>query len=64
MAKRLTPEKLRARAAAYEEVASHLELNWTDDKDERDEGDALTRAFAAECARLRAIALARELGHL
>lgn len=62
MAQRLTPARLRARANAYEEAAEHLELAWTDDDQERAEGDALTRAFHAECARLRAIALARECG--
>ncbi|RTL42960.1 MAG: hypothetical protein EKK53_11195 [Burkholderiales bacterium] len=59
---KLTPEQLRARANAYEEAAGHLELAWTDDATEREEGDRLTRAFHAECLRLRAIAKARELG--
>lgn len=63
MAHRLTPEQLRARANAYEEAAGHLELEWTKDAQERAEGDRLTRAFYAECARLRAIALAREMGN-
>jgi len=62
VSKPLTPEQLRARANAYEEAAGHLELAWTDDPTERDEGDRLTRAFHAECQRLRAIANARELG--
>jgi hypothetical protein len=56
----LTPARLRARANAYEEAAGHLELAWTDDPDERAVGDRLTRALQAECARLRAIANARE----
>ena len=63
MAQRLTPGQLRARANAYEEAAGHLELEWTDDAQERAEGDRLTRAFHAECAHLRAIALAREMGN-
>ncbi len=63
MAQRLSPEILRARANAYEEAAEHLELAWTSDPDERAEGDRLTRAFHAECARLRAIANAREFGN-
>ena len=61
MAHRLTPARIRARAKAYEEAAEHLMLNWTDDPDERAEGDALTRALQAECNRLRAVANAREL---
>ena len=60
MAAKLTPERLRSRALAYEEAAEHLMLAWTDDPMEREEGDRLTRAFQAECARLRAIANARE----
>lgn len=60
MAAKLTPEQLRARANAYEEAAGHLELAWTDDPIEREEGDRLTRLFHAECARYRAIANARE----
>ncbi|MBS3912745.1 MAG: hypothetical protein KGZ70_13140 [Hydrogenophaga sp.] len=63
MAKKLTPERLRARANAYEEAAEHLELEWTEEPNERSEGDALIRAFRAECQRLRAIALAREFGN-
>lgn len=62
MARQLTPAALRARANAYEEAAEHLELAWTDDPRERQEGDRLLRAFHAECARLRAIACAREFG--
>lgn len=60
MVAKLTPERLRSRANAYEEAAGHLELAWTDDPMEREEGDKLTRLLQAECARLRAIALARE----
>lgn len=60
MPKKLTPERLRSRANAYEEAAGHLELTWTDDPMERDEGDRLTRLLQAECKRLRAIANARE----
>jgi hypothetical protein len=60
MAKRLSPAQLRARAIAYEEAADHLELAWTDDPKERDEGDRLTRMFHAESRRLRSIANARE----
>lgn len=63
MAQRLTPAKIRARANAYEEAASHLKLEWTDDATERAEGDRLTRMFNAECARLRSIACARELSN-
>jgi len=62
MARKLTPAALRARANAYEEAAEHLELAWTDDPSEREEGDRLSRTFHAECARLRAIACAREIG--
>lgn len=61
MAERLTPERLRARANAYEEAAGHLDLAWTDNALERAEGNALTRLFFAECARLRAVANEREL---
>lgn len=60
MAAKLTPERLRSRALAYEEAASHLMLNWTDDPMEREEGDRLTRLLQAECAKFRAIANARE----
>lgn len=63
MARQLSPAALRARANAYEEAAGHLEMAWTDDAHEREEGDRLTRAFHAECERLRAIACARELGN-
>lgn len=62
MAKRLTPNRLRARANAFEEAAEHLTLSWTDDPVERAEGDALTQAFRVECERLRALANARESG--
>lgn len=62
MARILSPAQIRARANAYEEAASHLELAWTDDERERDEGDRLTRMFHAECKRLRAVAAAREFG--
>lgn len=55
-----TPAQLRARANAYEEAAGHLELAWTDDPLEREEGDRLTRLLQAECTRLRAVAMARE----
>lgn len=61
--KKLTPERLRARANAYEEAAGHLELNWTDDPLEREEGDRLTRLLQAECRRLRAMANAREFNN-
>ncbi len=60
MAGKLTPEQCRARASAYEEVAGHLELAWTDDPLERKEGDRLTRMFHAECAKYRAMTMARE----
>jgi len=60
MAAKLTPTQLRARANAYEEAAGHLELAWTDDPVEREEGDRLTRLLQAECAKFRAIANARE----
>lgn len=63
MTQRLTPTALRARANAYEEAAEHLELPWTHAPEEQAEGDRLTRAFHAECARLRAIANAREFGN-
>lgn len=43
MATKLTPAQLRARANAYDEAAGHLELAWTDDPIERDEGDRLSR---------------------
>jgi hypothetical protein len=45
MAAKLTPAQLRARAVAYEEAADHLELNWTEDPLEREEGDRLTTCF-------------------
>ncbi len=60
MATKLTPTQLRARAMAYEEAADHLELEWTDDALEREEGDRLTRQLRAECAKFRAMAIARE----
>lgn len=60
MAARLTAGQLRTRAIAYEEAAGHLELAWTDDAAERDEGDRLCRLLTAEAARLRKIAAARE----
>ena len=60
MSAKLTPARLRARANAYEEAAGHLELAWTDDPLEREEGDRLTRLLQEQCARFRAIANARE----
>ena len=64
MPKAMTPERLRARANAYEEAAGHLELAWTDDLIEREEGSRLARLLQAECARLRATAAAREFSDL
>lgn len=60
MPAKLTPERLRSRANAYEEAAGHLDLNWTDDTMEREEGDRLIRLLQAECRHLRAVANARE----
>lgn len=60
MATKLTSEQCRARAISYEEAAGHLELAWTDDTLEREEGDRLARMFHAECARYRAMATVRE----
>jgi hypothetical protein len=51
--KRLTRERLLARALAYEESADHLELEWTDDPLEREEGDRLALLLRSECERLR-----------
>lgn len=50
---RLTRERLLARALAYEEAADHLELEWTDDPIEREEGARLALLLRAECERLR-----------
>lgn len=36
-----TPLQCFARATAYEEIASHLELDWTEDPTERAEGNEL-----------------------
>ena len=63
MARQLSPEQLRARATAYEEAAGHLELAWTDDPKEREEGDRLTRMWHTESERLRSIANARDFGN-
>jgi hypothetical protein len=60
MGAKLKPEQLRSRANAYEEAAGHLELEWTTDPMEREEGDRLTRLLQAECSRYRALANARE----
>lgn len=60
---KLTPAQLRARATAYEEAAGHLELAWTEDPMERDEGDRLGRLLQAQCTRYRVIAMERELAY-
>lgn len=41
MAKNLNREQWLARAEAYFEAAQHLGMSWTDDRIERDQGDAV-----------------------
>ena len=62
MPRATSTERLRARANAYQEVAEHLDLAWTDGPTEPEEGDRLTRLLQAECVWLRATAAAREFG--
>lgn len=42
MPKRMTKEQWAARAEALEEAAGHLELDWTEDPIEREQGDIVT----------------------
>jgi hypothetical protein len=53
-------ERLRARAHAYEEAAGHLELDWTDDPTEFEEGIKLSNKLEAEYRRLMDLADIRE----
>jgi hypothetical protein len=43
MAKSLTKEQWLARAEAYDEAAEHLGQSWTDDAEERTQGDVVAR---------------------
>lgn len=47
-------KRFAAKAQAYEEAASHLEHDWTDDPVEREEGNKIAK---------RLFALAREWGY-
>jgi hypothetical protein len=53
-------ERLRARAYAYEEAAGHLELDWTDNPMEFEEGLRLAKKLDAEYIRLMELADTRE----
>lgn len=53
-------KRLRARAYAYEEAAGHLELDWTDDPMEFEEGLRLAEKLNAEYDRLMELAERRE----
>lgn len=53
-------KRLRARAFAYEEAAGHLELDWTDDPMEFEEGLRLAEKLNAEYDRLMELAEKRE----
>ena len=53
---KLTHEECLAMAEAYESAAGHLELMWTDDPVERQQGDALSKRFHAQAKRYLRIA--------
>lgn len=53
MSARLTVAQCEARAEAYREAADHLELNWTDDPLEYDEGARISRRLRSEETRWR-----------
>lgn len=45
-----------ARAEALEECADHLDLAWTDDKIEREQGDIVAKKLRKDAANCRSIA--------
>ena len=53
-------KRLRARAFAYEEAAGHLELDWTNDPVEYEEGLRLAEKLQGEYDRLMKLADKRE----
>lgn len=58
--KPLTIAQIEARAHAYNEAAGHLELAWTDDPIEREQGNVLIGLFYREAERQFARAARRE----
>lgn len=46
---KLTADQWRARAEAWESAAGHLELDWTDDPVEREQGKVVARMCRLRC---------------
>ena len=49
----MTNEQWTARAEALEEAAGHLELSWTDDPLEREQGDIVSTRLYSEARKCR-----------
>lgn len=54
MAKALTSEQLFARFQAFDEAAEHLQLDWTDDPLEREQGKIASEQIRLLADRVRA----------
>jgi hypothetical protein len=50
------PADWRARGEAYNEAAEHLKLSWTDDPQERAQGDIVTKLLLRESEKCHRIA--------
>ena len=58
MARGMTAEEWEARAEAFEEAATHLNLPWTDDATEQKQGDIAAekiRGLAKRCREIAAV---------
>ena len=64
MSKKLTSHECFARAEAYNECADHLEMEWTDDPLEREEGVKLITAFMERAAYWRSEGQKRRNQHV
>lgn len=64
MSKKLTTQQCFARSEAYQECADHLEMEWTDDPIEREEGVKLIEAFCERAAYWRSEGQKRRNQHV
>ena len=56
MSRSMAPADWRARGEAYNEAAEHLKLSWTDDPQERAQGDIVFKLLLRESAKRHRIA--------
>ena len=61
MRSKLCAATLTARAEAYQEAAEHLELDWTSDPLEREQGKRLTSQCWAESQKWRRLAASAKM---